>query len=113
MAKKKIVRRKKAPAPKKSPYTEIAWVRADGDVATCSCGRVSVEMKGTDLVIRSWNGWLQEGQWVTCGVSVKGTNGCLDRIRISPRVVWEAGSGDRYTIGKFLPEGEESRKVSP
>lgn len=107
---KKIIRRKKS-APKKSAYTEIAWLRYHGDIATCSCGKVSVEMKGTDLVIRAQHGWLQEGQWVTCGVSAKGTNGCLDRIRISPRVVWETGSGDRYTIGKFLPEGEEGRKV--
>lgn len=107
--KTKIIRRKRKP--KKATYTEIARLTKDGDTATCSCGKVTVEMQGNDAVIRSRHGWLQEGQWITCGVSVKGTLGCLDRIRVAPRLVWETGTGDRYTIAKFLPDGEENRKV--
>ena len=112
MAKKKVVIRRTPPKVKKSAYNEIAWLTEPGSRAACSCGKVQVELVGTDIVIRSRNGWLQEGQWVTCGVSVKDTNGCLERIRVAPRISWETGSGDRYTIGKFLPEGEESRRVS-
>ena len=120
---KKVVRRRKPTtetsperAPKKSSaklpeYREIAWLRDDGDSATCSCGKISVTLEGFDAVIRGQHGWIQEGQWITCGVRVKGTKGCLDRIRFSPRLVWHTNSGARYTTNGFLKEGEQNRRL--
>lgn len=119
MAKKKIIRRKplappqraKSSSPKLGEYEEIATVIADGDSATCSCGKLSVTVEGNDAVIRGQHAWIQEGQWVTCGVRVKGTSGCLEQIRFSPRLVWHTKSGTRYTTNVFLKEGEQNRRI--
>ncbi|MCA1781931.1 MAG: hypothetical protein ABR616_18785 [Dermatophilaceae bacterium] len=119
MTQKKIVRRRPRPAPEKvappkkskPEYTEIAHLTEDGDSATCSCGKVSVELDGTDAVIRGQHGWIREGQWVTCGLALPGANGCSESIRLSPRLVWETSSGRAYTLGMFLKPDEDERRV--
>lgn len=123
---KKIIRRKsvneptprkraKKTTPKKRPkdYTEIAWLREHGETASCSCGKMSVEVFETDVIIRGQHGWIREGQWVTCGVKNAGEkSGCMESIRFSPRLVWETASGTRYTSNIFLRDKAESRRIS-
>ena len=113
---RRVVRRKprESPAVKPKPkgYTEIAWLREHGEFAECSCGKLRVEIFETDAIITGQHGWIQQGQWITCGVDVKGTNGCLEQIRLSPRIVWETNSGRSYTSGMFLRPEETDRRVS-
>jgi len=107
-------RRAKKTAAKARPkdYVVIAWVREDGDSAACSCGKMSVELDGTDAILRGQHGWIREGQWITCGVKGTGPgSGCLESIRFSPRLVWETSVGTRYTSNIFLRDGETKRRI--
>lgn len=81
----------------------MAFVRlAPGKhTARCSCGKVSVESEGTDVVIRG-GGWIREYQWVMC-------RECDAGIRFAPRLVWETESGDRYTTREYIREGERRK----
>lgn len=122
MTTKKIVRRKKpapvakdpSPEPKKrgrGEYRTIAWLGRPGESATCSCGNVAVELVDSDAVIRATGGWVQQGQWIACGSSAANSRGCRDRIRLSPRLVWEDPNGRAYTMGMFLSGEDTSRRV--
>lgn len=113
-AKKRVVRRRPItpapepePEPEKKPRkrkpTESAWVRLGRPSASCACGKVHVELEGTDLVIHG-PGWIKENQWACCGH-------CNTMIRFSPRILWERPSGDRYSTRGYLGEDAPSRKV--
>jgi hypothetical protein len=71
----------------------------------CTCSATSVKHEDGSLVVRG-PGWVKENRSIRCGK-------CPWEYPFAPRVVWETGTGARYTTrGYVRGEEHEKRRIS-